>query len=281
VTGSRDSTFRLWDAVTGRERHLLAIPEEYLDPIYNASKYPQAVFAADGKKLVTVTAGDGYVVTQPALVWETASGRLLHSLMHPEGAIWDLQATPDGDHVVTASYDNTAVLWDIRSGQRVRTFTGNTSRVLRAVPIDQGRLLVTTTTEGIVHVYRMATGQLIHEWQVGQNLYNVRISDDGRLLALASNMGEKGSVIELWDPVVGVRLTTITLPEYPLQPLNGLAFSPDDASLLATTRARELYILALPPTGQALIDQAWARIGSKADKLLTQEQRVRFALQPP
>lgn len=285
VTGSSDSTFRLWDSATGVQRHVLEIPVQYLDPIHNASKNAQALFTADGKTLVTVTSGDGFVITQPALVWDVASGQLLHALKHPEGAIWDLQPMPDGEHIVTASYDNTAVLWDLRSGQRVRTFTGHTSRVMRVLPVDGGRLLVTTTGEGMVRVFRVATGQLVHQWQVRENLYNVRVSHNGRLLALASNMAEAGTEVELWDPVVGVHLTKIRVPERALQPIDGLSFALDDASLLATTRSNELFILALPPTGQALIDQAWTRVAVPGRvpgrELLTQEQRVRFALLPP
>jgi WD40 repeat protein len=280
VTGSRDSTFRLWDAATGDLRHVLAIPQQYLDPIHNASIYPRAVFAAGGSRLVTVTAGDGYIITQPALVWDVASGQLIHALPHPEGAIWDLQLMPDGQHVVTASYDKTAVLWDLVSGKRVQPFTGHSSRVLRAVPTGEGRLLVATTAEGIVDVYHVAGGQLVHQWRMPANLFNVAVSHNGRFIALASNVADKGPVIELWDAVVGVRLATIAAPEQPLQPLVGLAFGLDDASLLASTRTNQLYILDLPPTGQALIDQAWERVGSGRE-LLTREQRVRFAIDPP
>jgi hypothetical protein len=142
-------------------------------------------------------------------------------------------------------------------------------------------LLVTTTAEGVVRIYRVATGQLVHHWQVPASLSNVSISHNERLLALGSNLNENGVHIEIWDPIVGVPLTTCDLPGHTLRALAGLAFDPDADSVLAHTKTNELFILKLPPTGQSLIDQARARVASPDAELLTHEQRVRFSLASP
>lgn len=281
VTGSSDSTFRLWDARTGQQKQVLAIPKEHLDPIHNASIHAQAVFTPDSKTVVTVTAGDGMVVAQPALVWDVATGKLRHALAHTQAAIWDLKLMPDGHRVLTASYDGTAALWNLDTGQKEREFTGHTTRVLRALPFDQGRMLLTATAEGLVRLDNVRTGQAVHQWSSPAALINAELSADGRLLALGSNTGAGNSVVELWDPLIGSKLASIPLPAHKQKSLSGLAFSPDGARLLVTTQAHQLVKITLPPTGQALIDQAWSRMGSLQGPLLTQDQRIRFALASP
>jgi WD40 repeat protein len=280
ITGSRDSTFRLWNPESGKVRHVFAVPEDYLDPIHNASINAQAAFTSDGKVVVTVTSGDGYVITQPALVWDVESGALLQALSHPQAAIWHIAITPDDKHVVTTSYDGSAALWDIASGRRLQTFFGHASRILKAAFADRGGLLVTMSDDGQVRVSRLSTGQLVHRWTVEPGLFNMELSHDGRLLALGSNR-QGQAAIELWDPVLGVKLAEIGLPGVSLSPLNGLAFSFDDTVLMTRTRDGALSTWRLPPTGQALIDRAWERVAPPGQELLTQEQRIRFALATP
>jgi hypothetical protein len=49
---------------------------------------------------------------------------------------------------------------------------------------------------------------------------------------------------------------------------------------MTMTRAGHVLTWSLPPTGQELINRAWARVGNPERELLTQEQRIRFALEP-
>jgi WD40 repeat protein len=115
---------------------------------------------------------------------------------------------------------------------------------------------------------------------VGPNLFNMEISHDGRLLAVSNN-GDGAATIEIWDPVLGTRLARIGVPGVSISPLTGLAFSPDDTTLLTRTRDGALSTWRLPPTGQTLVDRAWERVASPGQDLLTPEQRIRFALATP
>ncbi len=196
VTGSSDSTFRLWDASTGKERNVLSIPSEYLDPIHNASINAQAKFTSDGKLLITVTSGDGYVIEQPAFVWEVQSGRILQAFRHEGGSIWDIDITPDDNYAVTASYDNSSALWDIHSGKRIQTFHGHSTRVLKAIINKNGRLLATASGDGALLIWQTDTGRKIHEKQLNSGLVNLELSHNGRFIASGSGTDDK-AVIEI------------------------------------------------------------------------------------
>ena len=230
--------------------------------------------------MVTVTSGDGMAIGQPALVWDVESGKLLHALRH-DMSIWDVAITPDDRYVVTTSYDNSVALWDIRSGDRIETFAGHSTSVFRALLVDHGRLLVTASSDGVVRLSRVPTAQLVHEWKVSARLSNMEMSHDGRLLALGSNPTDQEGMVEMWDPVVPSWLMTIRVSNGALSPWDGIAFSPDDRSLLTRTKSGDVLTWSLPPTGQELIDQAWARVAKPGGELLTQEQRIRFAIEPP
>ena len=52
----------------------------------------------------------------------------LHSpiaILDHGGAVWSVQFSPDGARIVTASYDNSARVWDARTGETIATLAGH------------------------------------------------------------------------------------------------------------------------------------------------------------
>lgn len=280
VTGSCDCTFRLWSAATGAAVKVLATPQHFLDPIHNASINPHAAFTSDGRWLVTVTSGDGLAITQPALVWEVASGTLLHAFEHQNGAIWQMLVTPDDRYVVTASYDCTAAIWDLRVGGRIRTLSGHASPVVRTEVSHGGQLLTTISSDGDLRVWQLPSGRLIHNLQIGRGSVRLAVSGDGESVATSCAVDDDGSRIDLWDLREGVILLSLSERCVLGSGMDALCFSPDDRSLLARTKSGELRSWSLPPAGQALIDLGWRRVHRQpGDELLSAEQRIRFSLE--
>ena len=87
----------------------------------------QAVFTADGKRVLTAAA-DGY-----ARLWDIETESVVTSFSSDQRDLSDVAISPDGQRFVTVAYQSdgpSAVLWDIESGQRLADYFGQSSTVL-------------------------------------------------------------------------------------------------------------------------------------------------------
>ncbi|MHC4199714.1 MAG: WD40 repeat domain-containing serine/threonine protein kinase, partial [Planctomycetota bacterium] len=88
VTGSRDTTAKVWDAATGAEVMTLK---------GHTGGVGSVAFSPDGKRLVT---GSG---DKTAKVWDAATGAEVITLKGHSGAVHSAAFSPDGRRIVTAS----------------------------------------------------------------------------------------------------------------------------------------------------------------------------------
>ena len=55
--------------------------------------------------------------------------------------------SPDGQRIVTASWDKTAKVWDAQTGQELTTLAGHDDRVWSAVYSPDGQRVVTASSD--------------------------------------------------------------------------------------------------------------------------------------
>jgi WD40 repeat protein len=67
--------------------------------------------------------------------------------------VFDAAFSPDGKCVVTASFDNTARVWDAESGQLLATLAGHTGSVFEASFSPDGNFIVTASGDGMARIY--------------------------------------------------------------------------------------------------------------------------------
>ena len=85
-------------------------------------------------------------------------GPLEHLLLHHGGPVYVGAFSPDGKHIVTASVDHTARVWDAATGHLRATFTGHAGPVNDAAFSPDGNRIVTASDDGTARVWDAATG---------------------------------------------------------------------------------------------------------------------------
>ena len=98
-------------------------------------------------------AGDVAGVTR---VWNLRTGAAVEVRGH-EGTVASLAFSPDGASLVTASEDETAAIWDARTGTSIAALRGHRGLVLGAAFVPDGRAVVTGSTDGMIRTWAVAS----------------------------------------------------------------------------------------------------------------------------
>ncbi len=109
VTGSSDSTARVWDVTTGKEHMRLN---------GHTATVSLVAISPDSRRVVTGSFDD------TVRVWDVASGKELKRLDRDTNSITSVSFSSDGKRLVTASRDGTTRIWDAESGKVMCSLIG-------------------------------------------------------------------------------------------------------------------------------------------------------------
>jgi hypothetical protein len=148
----------------------------------------------------------------------------------------------DGSRVVSGSDDQTARVWDARTGQFLYELTGHTARLSCVAVSADGTRIVTGAHDGTVRVWNGKTVQSVFELREdreGQVVYvwSVALSADGSQIVARYGLGEKTIV---WDATTGRPIPGAPVP--PLAP--NRTRTPDDAFVFLPVRDRIIRVPA-------------------------------------
>jgi WD40 repeat protein len=103
------------------------------------------------------------------------------------GPVSSVAFSPDGRLLASGSDDQTVILWDVRTGERVRTLTGHTGPVRSVAFSPDGRLLASGSEDQTVILWDVGTGERVRTLTGHTGpVRSVAFSPDGRLLASGS-----------------------------------------------------------------------------------------------
>lgn len=186
------------------------------DLIGHSAEGRQVVFSPDGQTLATSS------VDHTVRMWRVADGKLLRTLVHPEG-VTSIAFSGDGISLVSGSYDRIVRLWHVADGSLVREFPGHAATVWSVAFSPDGQTIASSGEDKTVRLWRVNDGVLLHTL-TGHvlNVWHVTFSPDGRIVASSSF----DKTLKLWSVTDGRLLRTLTGHK---EAIVGFAFSPDGA----------------------------------------------------
>ncbi|MFM7845876.1 MAG: WD40 repeat domain-containing protein, partial [Planctomycetota bacterium] len=195
------------------------------------------VLGADGKPVEsldlgpTKTNGVGFVLDQKTLVVASDDPRvrlvrpgLQKSIHVADKALTSVAYTPDGAAVVVGGEGQGVTVWNLATGQALRTIAAADSALDLALSPD-GSKCYTVHADQSVKGWQVADGAALGVWPQPERIRRVRLSRDGSRLLLG---GEAGAARVL-ETATGRLLERFALPA---GPLGGIALLPDNRTLV-------------------------------------------------
>lgn len=188
ASSSRDKTIRLWDLQSGQEVQTFNMNEVGLNGI---------AFSPDGRLLASADA-----------IWDVESRQVVHALERARQAPGPVAFSPDGSLLAVAVAGQAIKLWDVTSGQVVRTFEKQADNDTFSIAFSpDGARLAASGHDGWVRLWDVESGQIAGILDHGNDsdVHDVAFSPDGSVLA----SGGTDYTVQLWDVASGQVLHTM------------------------------------------------------------------------
>jgi WD40 repeat protein len=225
VTGSRDNTVKVWDALTGAL---------ILDFARHRGVVREVEFSDDGTSVVSMSAD------RTSRVWDTTTG-----IERAAFAVPDLRSAaiaPDASIVVTATASDLKV-WRVRDPDLVLELPNPDTNPISAAFSADGRLVATEDRRQIVRLWDRATGAMVRElrefdlgddshryWGRSQRDQRKVLAFDPAGARLAAPVGDR---VAVWDVASGQR---VALLAGHADLVSSARFSPDGDALISASQ---------------------------------------------
>ena len=228
----------------GRYRHVDLIDAASRQVLATTAELPGKVnsvaFSSDGALIAAASGVPGLYGT--ATIFRGDDAVVVSQLKGHRDALYDARLSADDRLLATCSYDRQVILWDVATGELVRTLSGHNGAVFELAFSPDGSVLASASADGTVKIWRVATGERLDT--LGQpegEQCTVAISPDNNWIVA----GGADRQVRMW------RLVSRERPQ--INPLKysrtahdsaivEVAFSPDGSRLVTASEGRELVL---------------------------------------
>jgi WD40 repeat protein len=254
VSGSGDGAVRVWDAITGIERHSIY---SHKDWVLSVAFSPNSQFIVSGSSDMTVRVWDAntgaerhtmhghedrvYSVAfspdgqsivsgsgdETVRVWDADTGAERHTIHRHEGIVWFVAFSPNGQSIISGSYDQTVRVWDAIMGTQRHIMHGHGGSVLSVSFSPDGQSIVSGSDDKTVRVWDASTGMERHTMHGHEGLvWSVAFSPDGQTIV----SGSDDKTVRVWNAATGTERYIMHGHD---GGVNSVAFSPDGQSIVS------------------------------------------------
>jgi WD40 repeat protein len=176
--------------------------------------FSSATFSPDGKQIATVVcvetrieSGFDRICTSPYVgIWEETPLQEVRQLHGHTDWIRSAAFSPDGQRIVTASYDRTARIWDVATGQELIKLSGHIDRVWSAAFSPDSQFIVTASKDRTARIWDANTGKVLQTLSGHSGtVLSAAFSPDGKYIVTAST----DQTARVWDAATGQEVRTL------------------------------------------------------------------------
>ncbi len=191
-----------------------------------------------------------------------------HTLTGHSSTVCSIAISPDGQTLVSGSWDNSIKIWQLSTREEIRTLMGDSKWVLSLAISPDGKTLVSGSADSVIKIWQLSTGQEIRALKGHSSwVRSLAISPDGQMLV----SGSEDNTIKIWQLSTGQEIHTLKGHS---SWVRSLAISPDGQTLVSgsddstikmwnlntgqeirTLKGHSSWVLALgiSPDGQTLV----------------------------
>lgn len=145
--------------------------------------------------------------------------------------------SPDGNYLVSASEDNTLMIWDIHKQNVTRTLIAHSKSVMICKYSPDGKKILSGSDDNQAILWNAKSGNPIHRFDMPDMVRAVAFSPNGKWLAASG--ASKDASIRIFDTNTFAELAIL---KHHNSFVNSMSFSPDNKSLASVSSDKDLVI---------------------------------------
>ncbi|KAF9069544.1 WD40-repeat-containing domain protein [Rhodocollybia butyracea] len=206
VSGSADSTVRIWDRSTGEQ--ICPSIKGHSDGVASVA------FSPNGK---TIVSGSW---DRAVRLWAFETGQQVGSSLEGHThSVTSVAFSCDGIHVASGSGDSSVRIWDVLTGEEIRYLEGHTKTVNSVTFSPDGTRVASGSDDNSVRIWDVSTVEEVHHLEGHTDrVTSVVFSPDGSDILSGSNDGR----ICIWDTFLGTNIYSLRVSG----PVTTAQFSP-------------------------------------------------------